>query len=454
MRINTEAAVSSFKKKRLSFLQPLFESLTNSLDANADEIDVCFEYESVPTDEEDLRIKSFTITDNGDGFTDENRESFLTYLSAHKKALGCKGVGRFTWLVVFQNVLIESYNGKEKVTINFNEGFDEEVLREPFETQKTETIISFNNVTTDFYSEGVDKRESANLDHILKEVQRHLFMLLFLLRDEGRQYAIKFHIGEDAKSITTDKIIEPEHKEFIIPFNKENYNFTLYYRFFDGKGRNDLQLCANGRTVKDFKSNLIGSKLNAKEAYIVAFLVSDYLDNTVDDSRTDFAIPGYALPLKDVEQYFEDSLANIVCDKYEDLDLENDKAIDEAIADSPHLSEFIKNDNSVIKTKENLLKQARKAYEEKKEKVKKSFRDALVQVKVEPDTYNKVLQDVTHVQTLELAAYIAYRQQIIEGLAKLVRGGPRNLYNMLRWKKHIGGSHDVKNKTYPLLSRV
>lgn len=421
MIITTKAAVSNFKRKRLPFLQPLFESITNALDANATEINVYFESEPVITNETDQRITDFKIVDNGDGFTPENIDSFMTYLSSYKKDLGCKGVGRFTWLVVYKNVSIESYNGKEKIIIDFNEDFEEEIIRSPSLNGKSKTILHFSDVTSDFYDGKIDKRFDANLDLILAEVQRHLFMLLFLLREKGKQYAINFYLGGSYESITTESIIEPECKEFVIPFNSEIYNFMLYYSFFECKGNNDFQLCANGRTVKEIKSNLIGKKLEDKEAYIVAFLVSDYLNSNVDDSRTDFSVPDYDLPLKDVQQYFEDALANIVCDKYQDLDLENDNAISEAIADSPYLAEFIKKDKSIIKTKESLLKQAKKTYEEKKENVKGRFRSALAEVKVEPNTYNKILQEVTHIQTLELAAYIAYRQQIIEGLERLVR---------------------------------
>ena len=53
-------------------------------------------------------VESFTVIDNGVGFNDENSDSFDTFYSDHKIALGGKGFGRFTCLKYFDDLLIES----------------------------------------------------------------------------------------------------------------------------------------------------------------------------------------------------------------------------------------------------------------------------------------------------------------------------------------------------------
>jgi signal transduction histidine kinase len=53
-------------------------------------------------------VVGFTITDNGEGFTDENREAFDTLYTERKVAEGGKGFGRFTCLKYFSDVAIES----------------------------------------------------------------------------------------------------------------------------------------------------------------------------------------------------------------------------------------------------------------------------------------------------------------------------------------------------------
>lgn len=53
-------------------------------------------------------IQSFTVVDNGMGFTDANLASFETADSTAKLAKGGKGIGRLTWLVVFHKAEIAS----------------------------------------------------------------------------------------------------------------------------------------------------------------------------------------------------------------------------------------------------------------------------------------------------------------------------------------------------------
>ena len=53
-------------------------------------------------------IDAITIRDNGIGFTDENLESFETSDSQFKYKRGGKGVGRFIWIKMFENICVES----------------------------------------------------------------------------------------------------------------------------------------------------------------------------------------------------------------------------------------------------------------------------------------------------------------------------------------------------------
>jgi len=53
-------------------------------------------------------FESFTVTDNGIGFTSDNYKSFCTADSSLKWGKGCKGIGRFLWLKAFDKANIES----------------------------------------------------------------------------------------------------------------------------------------------------------------------------------------------------------------------------------------------------------------------------------------------------------------------------------------------------------
>jgi len=98
---------------RTNYFTVLSEALTNSIQANAEKIDVTIEIEKdltsgIEESGDDLGelIKSISIKDFGDGFTKENLKSFCVYGSEHKAELGCKGIGRVTYLKVFSEVHI------------------------------------------------------------------------------------------------------------------------------------------------------------------------------------------------------------------------------------------------------------------------------------------------------------------------------------------------------------
>ncbi len=57
---------------------------------------------------DDHEIKAIQITDNGEGFTEANLDSFETSDSRLKYARGGKGVGRLIWIKTFHDIRVES----------------------------------------------------------------------------------------------------------------------------------------------------------------------------------------------------------------------------------------------------------------------------------------------------------------------------------------------------------
>ena len=111
------------------FLQPIYEAITNSLEANATNIQVeLFEDKQISLNDVNKKIVSYCITDDGDGFTQENIDSFNKLWSAHKMSMGCKGSGRFTWLKIFKNISIISKIEKTstEVSICFNKNYNKD----------------------------------------------------------------------------------------------------------------------------------------------------------------------------------------------------------------------------------------------------------------------------------------------------------------------------------------
>ena len=96
MKINLKRAVDNLSKKNLKFFQPMYEAITNSLEAGATRIEINI-LDETTFDGITAKIKGYSIVDNGEGFTNKNIESFLELWSDKKLEFGCKGSGRFTY---------------------------------------------------------------------------------------------------------------------------------------------------------------------------------------------------------------------------------------------------------------------------------------------------------------------------------------------------------------------
>ena len=108
MLTDLETEVDIFHCKRdLMSLQPLFEAISNSIQANADKITINLHPTKKTNDE--FYVNCYTITDNGDGFTEENIARWLKLRSKSKNndnKKGCKCLGRLSYLKVFNYVEI------------------------------------------------------------------------------------------------------------------------------------------------------------------------------------------------------------------------------------------------------------------------------------------------------------------------------------------------------------
>ncbi len=153
MKLNLLGRLRNTRLSHANALLPLFEAVVNSIHAIAEagrtefgRIDVFIERESsaqmeISGTSPSKPVRSFTIADNGIGFTDANYDSFCTSDSQLKMAQGGKGVGRFLWLKAFDHAEVDSvFRGASGVC-----------WRRKFELKQTEEGIhdgSIEEVTT------------------------------------------------------------------------------------------------------------------------------------------------------------------------------------------------------------------------------------------------------------------------------------------------------------------
>lgn len=423
LSINIENYVRRLKD--IDFMQPLFEAIVNSLDAKASKVSVQITDQKVK-DKENNRtihlINGFKVIDNGEGFTEKNVDSFFEMLS-EKKEEGKLGSGRFIWLKVFDKITIESRLKDKTIKIFFCKSYNDISYEEIIEkNEKVETVIHFDKVNSLY----VNKRPIYDVGKVKTSVEDTLLAKLLFLKKSNK----KFSIDIDGLAIIDNSTI-PLLREEDFDVESKTYGikekFKLYYRV----KRNDGGIISNyyvahGRLVKPFTSEVKIGKL-PDDASSVMLLASSYFDKHIKDDRKNFSIDlineneESPVSLMSINGSLKQSVDSILLSELPEIKDTNEKNIEDAIQEEPHLFKYIKESasNTSIADKGDLLKMAKRRYEKDREQVRYNFKKVLEDKKLKDDEYNKIIQDFNEFQVYELGRYIAYRQQILEHLKQL-----------------------------------
>ena len=120
MQVDIVGRVNNLQLPRTQPYIPLYECLVNSIEAMASlpsgskhRIDVNVEHDVRQQsfkgiDDAASSIQNIKITDTGVGFNETNFQAFFLSDSTNKVSNGNKGIGRFTWLKVFEKASIIS----------------------------------------------------------------------------------------------------------------------------------------------------------------------------------------------------------------------------------------------------------------------------------------------------------------------------------------------------------
>ena len=432
LSVTIDTAVKKLNKN-ITFFQPIFEAISNSLEAGAENITVTFESENSLPDITS-KIIGLSIQDDGAGFTKTNRDAFCELWTTNKLSLGCKGFGRLTWLYVFDHVKITSYTGEEVVDILFDKNFSDERIKIERSNKPQKTTIVFSDITENIYKQSTkenqtkDLRPAADLLVLKDVIEKHLLVKLSLLNENGKKFCIRFKLQNEELLINNDNLQKLSKKTFpIIGTDKNSYDFNLYYAFIENSDKKrETYYCANYRTVDKFDADINLDKLPTNDS-VVMLLCSDYLDERVNDERTAFVISDTnkgemhidPISISAINTALKTQVQTIITEKYPDITNENDSEVDAAIEEAPYLAKYIKADASIVKSKKALLKSAKAAYEKEKNAIKDKFSNLLLTKKVDTDVFLDTMEEVSDMATRELGAYVIYRQQIINGLKKL-----------------------------------
>ncbi len=423
---------------RVTQFDVIFEAITNGIHANATKIDCILNSFDNPIKENDneiitRKVHTIVVRDNGEGLNDKNYFSFCKYRSDFKKNLGCKGVGRFVFLKVYDFATFESdiVDTQEKRKFRFDFDFDTDNLdKTPKEISENLTKISLTSLSNNYLDQdrNIDRRIDLNLEIIREKVLLNLIPTLFFYKKKGVKIAIDFidQTTLEKKSILSEDIPDFEEKKFSIQDkNGGIFNFILNHKITNNSGKLFAFYCANNRAVCEFSEKEL--KLTFPYNYSGFLLLeSEYFNSRVNNERNDFDIfPVRVDAFSSLSwEIINEELKKIVTDLVKEgipLTKEINRAkIEEIYEERPYLINYIEESDIEIAgfiDKKKLIDNAKKKFDNTKERILSSSG--------KEDFTDRDLYDAIELAQNELVSYIYDRVLVIERLKNLIKNKER-----------------------------
>ena len=303
MRVNLRNYIrQDVRVPRTQGLLPVFEAISNSLDAivdrgvNAGEVVVKIIRHPDQIDGALGAPKDFIIEDNGNGFNDDNLDSFCEAFSDRKLKIGGKGRGRFTYLKVFERAVVESVvvdqdkiRNLRKFTFDFD--FSGRDAVEHMETTGSEgTTVTLQNMY-DAYGDQIPKSRETLIRRFVWHFLPRLLSAeaIDIVLVDGERISLAKHIRENLLIDITRETFHIGSREFSIDHLRAKPVSGVKHRFV---------MAAAGREVADgfhlvrelpILSPAPLHVAEEDESFVyIALVQGDYLDEAVDPLRLGF----------------------------------------------------------------------------------------------------------------------------------------------------------------------
>ncbi|GHT68748.1 hypothetical protein FACS189452_08920 [Bacteroidia bacterium] len=308
-KINILGIVKNIKSKT-NVYTPIVEAVVNSIDAIGNKpngkIEIVVYRENVlEFDNAKPYIKSIEIIDNGVGFTQENTDSFDTYLSETKLETGGKGFGRFMYLKYFNDAKIQSqYKDGERYKFrNFRFGKQDEIIvdKEDGEATTKETgtkLILENIIEKEQLDKGLDVIARKLVEKLLVffvDTSFNVPQIILKESDNTGSYILNDYVC-DSNSIS--KVGE---QNITIKSNFENIEYSFIvkvYKIYFSQLSSKIVLTAHNREVTEttlqtyipeFQDEFFDETNDVRKNFIIkAYVLGEYLNSNVSLERETF----------------------------------------------------------------------------------------------------------------------------------------------------------------------
>ena len=422
-------------------LIPLFEAVMNSLHAVQDRFGDNWEktcrIEIQVLEDDDGNPHSFTIEDNGIGLDERNFESFRTYDSRTKVKKGGKGVGRLTWLKVFDSVRVSSIFEAEdarmersfKFVLDNAAAFQDYNLTQTDDGTDVRTFIELHGLKDGYRSHCPKKLET-----IAHRIAAHF--LPFLIGDEKPE----IRISNASESLNLAEVVaanmfEPKSETFEIEdVGTFSIKHLLLNKALIEKGtEHTVYLAAHERIVTDHGVNNqtgLDTPISCGEVqtYYVGIVSSDFLDENVTQERNNFDIPKQAY--KAITKGAEEAAKDYLSEPIQRLIDAKARTIDKVVTNFPRYAYLVKDRGEFARKLPLNRKTEEDIYREMSVYDYRASRDVKNDLRVlagkEDDPANteefnakltEVMDRIGEQERASLAEYVSKRKLVIELLA-------------------------------------
>lgn len=401
MDIETAGAIRLFfPNPSLSLVY--FEALANALDAGA--TDVSIEIDVQRYDRPDtLKI---TVTDNGDGFNDENFDRFKTLLKPRDKFH--KGIGRLVFLNYFDRVEVISMRDKWQREFVFKEGFNDNApLQQLEQAQDARTTLTF----TGFSGSRVKSYDNLKPDAIKPLLIEQFLPTLDARKRDGKTFRIWINLSTTESNpqkeffphgvtITPDDL--PSLTKITIQDSSLDAFSTIdmHYHVEPVSGKGSLLVAFNidGRTIP---VNLIPASAFPTGFMGVFLFESEMFHSNADSSRQKLIFPG-GLQEASLYRVLRREVGKILVDKIPKITEKNQEVKKKFEEQFPHLLGYFENETVGLIDRDDALEIAQ-------QKFFRAQKQVLQCEKMTEAAYEKSLE----LSSRTLTEYILYRDKII-----------------------------------------
>ncbi len=401
MDIETSGAIKLFfPNPSLSLVY--FEAVANSLDAGATEIDISIEIHSF----DDASSLTISVTDNGDGFTDENFDRFRMLLRPRDRFH--KGIGRLVFLKYFERVEVDSRGRDWHRQFTFRDGFDG---RAPLERVSPRDMCVTKLVLKKFSGQRIKSYDDLKPDALKNLLIEHFLPTLDARKRDGREFKIKISLKTEEnnrqKGFFSDEVlIEPRDLPKMTRVEiKDNaidaissIQMSYHIAPASGRGRSLVAFSIDGRTIP---ANPV-SQSSFPHGYLCVFLFeSELFHSKADSSRQKIILPSeiqerhlYAILRREVGRVLADSIPEVKA---------NNEKVEKSFEDRfPHLLGYFERDTVGLINPDDALNLAQQNFFRVQKEILQSET-------LSDDAYEKSLE----MSSRTLTEYVLYREKII-----------------------------------------